>query len=155
MVPMKLILVEDDIFADLDSYSTAYLLAAAIRKLSEYDLILSGREAADTNAGIVGLGIAEMLGIDCVNIARKIEVSNNKKLRVQRILPDGYEEVETPLPALVTVSNEVGELKSVTIQEMMAAQKKPLTVWKTENLGVELPSAMKSKLLNLSIPRKK
>jgi electron transfer flavoprotein beta subunit len=150
----ELILVEDEAFTDLDSYSTAFWLAAAIRKIGEYDLILAGREAADTNAGVVGSGIAEILGINCLNIARKIALSDAKKLRVQRIITDGYEEVETSLPALVTVSNEVGELKPVTVQEIMAAQKKSIAVWKMEHLGAGLPSAMKSRLLNLFIPRR-
>jgi electron transfer flavoprotein beta subunit len=147
------ILVEDNALADLDSYSTAYLLAAAIKKMGEFDLILTGREAADTNAGVVGSGIAEMLGINCINIARKVEVTADRKLRIQRIIPDGHEEIETSLPTLVTISNEAGDLKPVTVQEIMAANKKPLTVWKLENLGVGLPSTMKNKLLNICIPK--
>ena len=58
----ELILLEDDAFEDLDSYSTAYILAVAIKKNGQYDLVLCGREAADTDAGQVGSGIAEILG---------------------------------------------------------------------------------------------
>ena len=57
----QLILLEDDAFEELDSSSTAHVLALAIKKIGEYDLILCGREAADTDAGQVGSGIAEIL----------------------------------------------------------------------------------------------
>jgi len=150
----ELILVEDDSLVDLDSYSTASILAAAINKVGKYDLILTGREAADSNAGIVGSGIAEILGISSITIARAIEITNNNNIKVQRIIPDGYEVSETPLPILITVSNEVGELRSATIQEMVAAQKKPITVWNIESLGVQLAQMTKNKLLSLFIPKK-
>ena len=150
----ELILVEDDLLVDLDSHSTASMLAAAINKVGEYDLILTGREAADSNAGIVGSGIAEILGINSITIARMIEVPNDHKVRVQRIVPDGYEVLETTLPVLITVSNEVGELRSATIQEMVAAQKKPITVWNIESLGIQLDQTTKSKLISLFIPKK-
>jgi electron transfer flavoprotein beta subunit len=150
----ELILVEDNVLVDLDSYSTASILAAAIKKIGKYDLILAGREAADSNAGVVGSGIAEILGISSITIARAIEVHSDNKVRVQRIVPDGYEVVETSSPVLVTVSNEVGELRSATIQEMVAAQKKPITVWNTESLDIQLPKTAKSRLLSLFIPKK-
>jgi electron transfer flavoprotein beta subunit len=150
----EIILVEDERLVDPDSFITAFLLGNAIKKIGGYNLILTGREAADTNAGVVGSGIADILGINVINIARKVEIKSDNKLAVQRIIPDGYEEVESALPALVTVSNEVGTPKAATVQEMMAAQKKPIITWKIADLGVELPSSAKSKLMNLFIPKR-
>ena len=60
----QLVLLEDDVFAGGDSWSAAYLLATAINKIGDFDLILCGRQAADSNAGQVGLGIAELAQID-------------------------------------------------------------------------------------------
>lgn len=72
----ELVLLEDEAFGNLDSWGTAAALAAAIRKKGGYDLILCGREASDTNSGQTGPGIAEVLGLPCVTIARKIEVKD-------------------------------------------------------------------------------
>ncbi|MBI4266973.1 MAG: electron transfer flavoprotein subunit beta/FixA family protein [Chloroflexi bacterium] len=132
----ELILLEDPAFADGDSWSTAFALAAAIKKLGGYDLILCGREASDTNAGQVGPGIAELLGLPGVTLARKIDIADGKA-RVERVTADGYEVIEIPLPALITVSNEVGEPRYPTIKGIMAARKKEPVVWKPADIGVQ------------------
>ncbi|MBI4286543.1 MAG: electron transfer flavoprotein subunit beta/FixA family protein [Chloroflexi bacterium] len=131
----ELVLLEDPAFADGDSWSTAYALATAIKKIGEYDLILCGRQASDWDAGQVGSGIAEILGLPSVTIAKKIEVLDGKA-KVERVLADGYEVMETPLPALITVSNELGEPRYPTIKGIMAAKKKEPIVWKPADIGV-------------------
>ena len=133
----ELILLEDVTFADADTFTTALALAAAIKKVGAFDLILSGREASDTNAGQTGAGIAELLGIPCVTLARKIEPSEGK-LRVEKVTSTGYEVIETPLPAVVTVSNEVGEPRYPTIKGIMAAKKKEPVIWKPADIGITL-----------------
>lgn len=131
------LLVEGDAFdaALLDSFATASLLAAAIGKLDGYDLILCGRQAADTNAGQVGLGLAHILGIPAVSLAQKVEVAGGGVV-VERVLPDGYEVVEAPLPCLVTVSGEVGDLRYPSLQAIKAAKGLPQTVLGPADLDV-------------------
>ncbi|MFC1908775.1 electron transfer flavoprotein subunit beta/FixA family protein [Chloroflexota bacterium] len=132
----ELILLEDEAFAGGDSWSTAYALAAAIRKIGEYDLILCGREASDTNAGQVGPGIAELLGISSITLARKIEVTNGSA-RVERVTDDGYEVIEVSLPALITVSNEIGEPRYPTIRGIMSAKKIEPISWTPADIEAE------------------
>ena len=132
----ELVLLEDDTFAEGDSWSTAYALAMAIKKLGEYDLILCGREASDTNAGQVGTGIAELLGLPCVTLAKKIDIEDGKA-KVERITSDGYEVIEVSLPIVVTVSNEVGEPRYPTIKGIMTAKKKEPVIWKPDDIGVK------------------
>jgi len=120
---------------ELDSYTSARLLAAALRK-DDYDLILTGRQASDTNAGQVGLCIAQMLGIPAISVARKVEVSGDR-VEVESILPDGFMRVEAPLPALVTVSHEVGELRYPSLLAIKEAKKLPVVSLSIEDLGVE------------------
>jgi electron transfer flavoprotein beta subunit len=151
----ELILLEDEAFADGDSWSTAYALAMAIRKIGDYDLIFCGRQAADWDAGQVGSGIAELLGLPSVTIARKVEVLDGKA-RVERVVTDGYEVIEVPLPVLITVSNELGEPRYPTIKGIMAAKKIEPIVWKPADIGVE-PSQVgaagrRAKLLKLFQP---
>jgi len=133
----ELILLEDEAFIEGDSWSTAYALAMAIKKIGEYDIILCGREASDSNAGQVGLGIAETLGLPSVTLAKKIDVTDGKA-RVERVTADGYEVVEISLPALITVSNEIGEPRYPTIKGIMAAKKKEPIIWKPADIGVEV-----------------
>lgn len=132
----ELILLEDEAFEGGDSWSTACALAMAIKKIREYDLIFCGRQAADWDAGQVGLGIAEFLGIPSVTVAKKVEVID-RKARVERVLADGYELIEVTLPALITVSNELGEPRYATLKGIMAAAKKQPIIWKPADIGVE------------------
>jgi len=131
-----LILLEDEAFADGDSWTTALALAMAIKKISNFDLIFCGRQAADWDAGQVGTGIAEILGLPSVTLAKKIEVTDGKA-RVERVTPDGYDVIEVSLPAVVTVSNEIGEPRYATIKGIMTAKKKEPTVWKPADIGLE------------------
>jgi len=132
----ELILLEDEAFGGGDSWSTAYALAMAIKKIGDYDLIFCGRQASDWDAGQVGSGIAEILGLPSVTLAKKIEAADGKT-RVERITDDGYEVVEVSLPALVTVSNELGEPRYPTIKGIMAAKKKEPISWKPADIGLE------------------
>lgn len=149
----ELVVIEDDIFENADSFTSACLLAAAIKKLRKYDLILTGRMAADTNAGQVGSGVAELLGIPAVTFARKIAV-NEGTARVERALADGYEVVEVPLPCLVTVSHELGEMRAANVKGLMAAQKQPVTTWHVPDLAVDISTLRQSKPLKLFIPER-
>lgn len=153
----ELILLEDPAFEDGDSWSTAYALAMAIKKIGEYDLIFCGRQAADWDAGQVGCGIAEILGIPCVTIAKNVEFMDGKA-KVERVIPDGYQIVEVTLPAVITVSNELGEARYATLKGIMAAAKKQPIVWKPADIGVN-PSEVgaagrRTKLVKLFQPVK-
>ena len=132
----ELILLEDDAFADGDSWSTAYALAMAIKKIGEYDLIFCGRQAADWDAGQVGSGIAEILGLPSITVAQKIDIVDGKA-KVERVAADGYEVIEVTLPALVTVSNELGEPRYPKITGIMAAKKKEPIIWKPADIGLD------------------
>jgi electron transfer flavoprotein beta subunit len=132
----ELVLLDDEAFANGDSWSTAYALAMAIKKIGEYDIIFCGREASDWNAGQVGIGIAEMLGLPSITLAKKIDIVNSKAT-VERITEDGYEVVESSLPVLVTVSNEIGEPRYPTIRGIMATKNKVPITWKPADIGVD------------------
>jgi len=151
----ELVLLEDEVFTEGDSWSTAYALAMAIKKIGEYDLIFCGRQAADWDAGQVGSGIAEILELPSVTVAKKIDITDGK-VRVERVVADGYEVVEVSLPALITVSNELGEARYPTIKGIMSAKRKEPTIWKPADIGVD-PSQLgaagrRAKLLKLFQP---
>jgi len=132
----ELILLEDETFQEGDSWSTAFALAMAIKKIGEYDLIFCGRQSSDWDAGQVGLGIAETLGVPAVTLARKVEVTDGKA-RIEQVIPDGYQVVEVDLPAVITVTSELGNLRYAVLKGIMAAAKKQPTVWKPADIGLE------------------
>lgn len=153
----ELVLLEDAAFEEGDSWSNAYALSMAIKKIGEYDLIFCGRQAADWDAGQVGCGIAEILGIPCVTLAKNVEFIDGKA-KVERVIPDGYQVIEVTLPAVITVSNELGEARYATLKGIMAAAKKQPTVWKPADIGVN-PSEVgaagrRTKLVKLFQPVK-
>jgi electron transfer flavoprotein beta subunit len=119
-----------------NGYTTARVLTAAIGKLGKPDLILSGRQAADWDAGVVGCGIAEMLELPAITFARSIEAKDGV-LRVERVVENGFDVVEAPLPALVTVSNELGKARTPSLRETMRASRKPLTAWTAAEIGID------------------
>jgi electron transfer flavoprotein beta subunit len=132
----QLVLLQDVSFGEFNTYLTAKAIAAAIKKLGQYDLILCGLQAADTNNGQVGTGIASILGIPCIAAARKIELEGNKVL-VERASTDGYEVIETPAPSVVTTTYEVGALREPGVEAFLSASKKPVTTWNAADLDIE------------------
>lgn len=139
----ELILLEDPLFKDLTSLSVATVLSAAIKKIGAYDLILTGRQATDWDFGQTGLLIAEMLTVPGINIAQKV-VWRDGVITVERLKRQGYEVLMTSTPALVTVGSEAGDLRLATIKSIQDARKKPVTVWKANDLNIE-PSLLKTR----------
>ena len=133
----ELVLLQDDAFENTgDSFFTAQILAAAIRKLEGFDLIICGRQASDWDNAQVPLGVAEILGVASVSLGRKVDIKGGKVV-VERITPDGYEVVEATLPALVTVSNELGQPRYPTLRGIMAATRKQPIIWSAADLGID------------------
>jgi electron transfer flavoprotein beta subunit len=149
----ELVLLQDPAIEDtIDSRVTAQLLHAAIKKIGAFDLILCGRQASDWDNAQVPLILTEELGIPCIPIAKKIAVSDGM-VRVERVIPEGYEVVEASLPALVTVSNELGLPRYPTMRAIMAANRKRPAMWKLSDVGVD-PATLQPglQLADLFIP---
>ncbi len=132
----ELILLQDDAFEDGDAYSIGYALAMAVKKVGEFDLIICGRQASDTDRGQVGLAVAELLGVPAITVGKSVAVKDGKVI-VERVRTDGSEIVEAPLPALVTVSNELGEPRYPTLRGIMQAGRKKPTVWTAADIGAD------------------
>ena len=130
------LLVQDGVSEERGSEATALVLARAIGGLGAVDLILTGRQAADWDAGIVGCGIGELLGLPVITFARKLDVTGGV-LRVERVLADGHETLEAELPVLVTVSNEIGAARKPSLRETMRAARKPLAVRSAADIGLD------------------
>ena len=149
-----LILVDDPALQGADAYVTAQVLVAAIRKAGQFDLILCGRQASDYDQATVPLGIAELLGLPSITMGKRVEVRDGT-LVVDRVMPDGQETVEVPLPALVSVTNELGQPRYPNLRGIMAASKKQPTTWSLGDLGLDAGAlGPKVEKLELFIPVK-
>jgi electron transfer flavoprotein beta subunit len=150
--------LKDDAFESQDSFGTAYVLSKAIEKIGAYDLVLCGRQAADWGAGQVGSILAEILGIPVVTLATSIEVLD-KNLRVKRIVKDGFEVLEAPMPSLVTVSSEIGLPRLPAGMRLMLARKKVIPLWKASDIGADAAQLDRSsahvEVTGLSVPSRK
>ena len=149
----ELILLQDETFENgIDSFVTAHVLAAGIRKLGEFDLIICGRQASDWDNSQVPLGVAELLGVSCVTIGKSIEVGDGKVV-VERVVRQGHEVIEASLPALVTVTNELGQPRYPSLRGIMAATRKRPTVWSAQDLGIDTSQMVpRLNLVDLFVP---
>jgi len=135
--------------AATDYHVIACVLAAAIRAKGGADLVLCGRQASDDDQGVVPALIGEALGMPVVTVARSVEVTNTAGtpqgtgaspapvVRVIRVTPDGNETVEVACPAVVTISNELGQPRYPTMAGRMAARRKRTTVVAIGDLGLQ------------------
>jgi electron transfer flavoprotein beta subunit len=131
----KAILISDDTLAGTDALGTAKVLAAAIKR-AEPDLILAATESSDGYTGTTPVQIAEILGLPSVTFAKKVEVTGDS-VKVERQTESGYDEVECPLPALVTVTAGVVEPRYPSFKGIMAAKSKPVETLTVADLGIE------------------
>jgi len=129
------VLLQDDLFEGGDSYTTACTLAAAIRKLGDVDVVFFGRQAADWDMGQVGTLVSEALGWPIATLAAAVE-GGDGTLSVRTVTDDGFTWVSAPMPAVVTVSNELGAARYPRLPQIMAAAKKPVAVWRASDLGL-------------------
>lgn len=120
------ILVNDPEAAAADGFRTANLLAGVIRELGDVDLVLCGRQASDHDQGTVPAVLAELLDAAYVTVAMGVAMDGDDLL-VTRAVPAGEEIVAASLPAVVTVSNEIGVPRYPTSRGMIAARRKPPT----------------------------
>jgi len=131
------ILISDRAFAGSDTWATSHTLAAAIKNIGEFDLILCGKQASDGDTAQVGPGISAHLDIPQVTYVKKIEEIKDGFARVQRMTEEGYDIIETPLPALFTVVKEINEPRLPSLKGMMRAKQAKILHWTHKDLKVD------------------
>jgi electron transfer flavoprotein beta subunit len=130
------VLVSDPSLAGADALTTAKLLAGAVGKAGDYDLIIAGTESSDGYTGTVPEQIAELLGLPSVTFAKSIAVDGST-VKVERQTEAGYDEVTCSLPAVVSVTAGVVEPRYPSFKGIMAAKAKPVQNVTAADLGVE------------------
>jgi len=141
-----------------DSLAVARVLAAAIRKLGTFDLIMVGREAGDWGAGQTGGLIAEELGLPCVSFVDHIEMAEGR-LRLKRQTDTGWEILEASMPVVLTVTNDEHNVPRIPkVRDVMMSYRQPLTKWTLDELGIDADEARAgntyTEVAELLIPQK-
>lgn len=131
------VLISDRTFAGSDTWATSYTIANSIKAIGNYDLIICGKQAIDGDTAQVGPGIAELLDIPFVAWIRKIEKISDNSLQVERLMEDGYDVVEMPLPGLITVVKEINEPRMASLKGKMKARKVKFRTISTADLDVD------------------
>lgn len=131
----KAILVSDPALAGSDSLGTAKVLAAAIKR-AEPDLVLTATESSDGYTGTVPEQLAGLLDLPSVTFAKQIAVGDGK-VSVQRQTEQGYDDVECPMPAVVSVTAGVVEPRYPSFKGIMAAKSKPVDELTVADLGLD------------------
>ena len=122
------ILLTDRAFAGSDTWATSYILSSAISKL-DADIIICGKQAIDGDTAQVGPEVAEFLNIPHISYIRRIEDITKSSIKVQRLMDEGYDIVESTLPVLLTVVKELNEPRLPSLRGKMAAKKAEIKKW--------------------------
>lgn len=130
------VLLSDKALAGSDTLATSYALSMAVRKLG-FDLVICGKQAVDGDTAQVGPEMAEHLGVPFVAWVRRVEEVADGRIRVQRLMDDGYDVLEMPLPALITVVKEINEPRLPSLRGKMRAKKAQIPIWTVEDVGAD------------------
>ena len=130
------VLLSDRKFAGADTWATSYVLAGAIRKIGDFDLIICGERATDGDTGQVGPGISAWLDLPVGSYVGKIDGLADGIVSVQRLLEDGHEALDIQLPAVLTVIKEIANPRLPTLRGKQLARKAEITTWNADDLGL-------------------
>ena len=122
--------------AEVDYHSIAVMISAQIEAGGGADVVLCGRQASDDDQGVVPALIAERLGMPLVTIVKALEIDGTR-LRATRVTSDGDEIVETSCPAVITITNELGDPRYPTAAAKVKARRMKPTVVRAEDLGLQ------------------
>ncbi|MEW6050335.1 MAG: electron transfer flavoprotein subunit beta/FixA family protein [Candidatus Zixiibacteriota bacterium] len=129
-------LLSDELFAGSDPQGIGRILAAGLKKLGTFDLILAGKQAIDSDSAQVPAAVAAHLDIPQSLFVKKFESVASDKVTVFRTTEDGYDVVEVMLPAVVSVVKEINEPRLPSLKGKMAAKKKTIIKWSASELGL-------------------
>jgi electron transfer flavoprotein beta subunit len=132
----KAYLVNDPAIQGVDTSGTAYILAQAVKKIGEFDLILCGETSLDSFSGLVGSRLSELLHLPQITSARKLTVESEAVI-AERALEDASETEKTKMPALVTVTREINQPRIPSLMMIMKASKKEIVNWTLADLDVQ------------------
>ncbi len=130
-------LISDRAFSGSDTWATAYILAAALRRLGGVDLILCGERATDGDTGQVGPEMAAALDLPVITYVNHINELRSGRIKVSRLVETGTEKLSMRLPGVLTVVKEIGEPRLPTFRGKLKAKSLELPIFNLETLKLD------------------
>jgi len=149
----KACVINDAGIQGIDTGGTALVLAEAVKKIGEFDLILCGEASLDSFSGLVGSRMAELMKLPQITSVRKLTVEGDM-VTAERVLEDASEVVRAKMPALVTVTREINQPRIPSLMMIMKASKKEIVAWTLADLGIPKEKlASKIEVLEVLAPK--
>ncbi|UCD65011.1 MAG: electron transfer flavoprotein subunit beta/FixA family protein [Candidatus Zixiibacteriota bacterium] len=145
----------DEKFDGSDQQAVARILAAGLKKLGEYDLVLAGKQAIDSDSAQVPAAVAANLDLPQSMFVKKFESISGSTATVHRTTEDGFDVVELTLPAVVSVVKEINEPRLPSLKGKMTAKKKEIVRWNAADLeldGSDIGANSKTRVIKVSPP---
>ena len=133
----RAILLSDRAFGGSDTWATSYVLAKAIEKIGDVNLVICGKQAIDGDTAQVGPGIAAHLDWLQATYVMAVEEISSSSIRVKRMHEDGYDICEMSLPAVITVVKDINTPRVPSLKGRLASNKCEIPVWKTDDIGAD------------------
>lgn len=131
------VLLTDRAFAGSDTLATAFALSKAVSKIGAFDLVICGKQTFDGDTGQVGPELAERLGLSFVAYVSKVEGVVDGRMKVQRMVEDGHEAIEMPLPGVITVAKEINIPRMPSLRGLAKSKSYKIPHWTAADLGIE------------------
>ena len=130
-------LLSDKRFGGADTWATSYTLSQGTKKLGPFDIIITGERATDGDTAQVGPGLAAWLGIPALTYVSKIEKIAGNRIRLERLVEEGYEMLDAPLPCLITVVKEIAVPRLPTLKGKIRSREMDIPVFTADDLDVK------------------
>lgn len=131
------ILLSDRAFAGSDTWATSTVLASAIKKIKDYDIVFCGRQAIDGDTAQVGPQIAEHLGIPQITYVEELKIEGNEVI-AKRALEDGYYVIRSKMPVLLTAIKELNKPRYPSIRGIYDAfREEKVKIWTFKDIDTE------------------
>jgi electron transfer flavoprotein beta subunit len=131
------VLLSNRAFAGSDTLATSYVIAQAIKRIGDFDLIVCGKQASDGDTAQVGPGIAVRLKLPHASFVRKVRTVEKRSVVVERSADDGIEVVKMPLPSLITVTKEINAPRHTSFAGKFRAKRTHVPMWGPKDIGCD------------------
>jgi electron transfer flavoprotein beta subunit len=138
------ILVSDPALEGTDGAAAARVLAAAVAKVGDVDLVIFGKQAIDSDTGTTPAMTARVLGWPALTLISAIDGIDEGVIKIQRAVEEGRQVVEGKLPAVLSIIKDYGEPRYPSFMGIRKATRAQVPVWGLGDLGIEAPTAVVS-----------
>lgn len=148
----QLILVQDPSLSTWNPYPIAAALAAVIQKIGGADLILCGRQGSDWDNAVTPYILADLLALPMLTLAKSVRIEGDNRVQIERVLANGSMTMSAELPAIVTVTSELGALRMPTVAARLAIARKQPRAFNLGELDGISTQSYAPEVIDLAIP---